>query len=259
VWPALAEATTRPDRVDGLRTLDGLGATWIGFKQLVSVERAAEGAQPWRDPAIAPDLGDHGSGGSSFGSGFGGMWAAGMVADGPPRDLGFAGPFQAMGSMLAYSMLGFGSSSFGGSGFGGSGFGNQHRALPRANVERGRLTPARTDLDALSATGEAPTVLAFALCLTGSGRLVYEVLNEGDHATYVYRAADADAVAALNRALDLLGFRVEGIYSDASSAGSRYGKAARRLPALRLLRDAYVGRVSHADGWAGDLARLVQS
>ena len=79
----------------------------------------------------------------------------------------------------------------------------------------------------------------------------YEVLNEGDHATYVYRAGGPDGVAALNRALDLLGFRVEGIYADADSAGSRYRKAAQRLPALRLLREAFVGRVVHTDGWPG--------
>ncbi len=85
------------------------------------------------------------------------------------------------------------------------------------------------------------------------------MLNEGDHATYVYRAPDTDTVAALNRALDLLGFRVEGIYADASSAGSRYRKAAQRLPALRLLREAYVDRVAHTDDWAGRLRQVAGS
>jgi hypothetical protein len=267
VWPALTGAATRPERVAGLSVLAGLGPTWIGFKQLVSVERPASGGQPWRDPAITPDLGDHQSGGSSFGGGsFGGgiagIAAAGLVAGGPPTGLGFDGPFQAMGSVLAYQMLGgsgfggsgFGGSGFGGSGFGGSGFGNHHTMLPRADVRRGRLTPAHTDFDALAAAGDAPTVLAFVLCLTGSGRLVYEVLNEPDHATYVYRAAE---VATVNRALDLLGFRVEGVYADAESAGSRYRKAAERLPALRVLRDAYLGRVGHGDGWADRLAALL--
>jgi hypothetical protein len=39
-----------------------------------------------------------------------------------------------------------------------------------------------------------------------------------------------------------------------SSAGSKYRKAAERLPALRLLREDHVGRVIHTDGWAGQLA-----
>jgi hypothetical protein len=252
VWPALAEAATLPERRAGLRLMADLGAVWIGFKQVVSVERPADGVQPWHDHAIRPDLGDHGAPGSAFPGGLAGVWGAGMVAGGPPS--GFDGPFQAMGAMLAYRMLGTGTAG-----------GNQHRMLPRANVERGRLTPAHTDLDALSVGGGEPTVRAFALCLTPGGRLVYEVLNEADHATYVYHAADhaadraagPDAVVALNRCLDLLGFRVEGIHADADSAGSRYRGVAGRLPALRLLREAYVGRVSHGEGWADRLGHLL--
>ena len=118
---------------------------------------------------------------------------------------------------------------------------------------RGLLVPASTDYGALTATGGRPTVLAFALCLTESGALVYEVLNETDHASYVYRARSADEAVALNRALDLIGFRVSAIYSDADSAGSPYRSAAQRLPALRMLRDAYTGRVIHSDDWAARL------
>jgi hypothetical protein len=242
VWPALAEAATLPERGAGLRLMAGAGAVWIGFKQVVSVERPADGGQPWRDHAIRPDLGDHGAPGGAFPGGLAGVWGAGMVAGGPP--LGFDGPFQAMGAMLAYRMLGTGREP-------------PHRMLPRATVERGRLTPAHTDLDALSVGGGQPTVLAFALCLTPGGRLVYEVLNETDHATYVYRAADPDAVLVLNRALDLLGFRVEGIHADADSAGSRYRRAVGRLPALRLLREAYLGRIIHGEGWADRLGQLL--
>ena len=68
---------------------------------------------------------------------------------------------------------------------------------------------------------------------------MYEVLNDDDHATYVYRAADPGAVATLNRALDLVGFRVEPV------------------PPARLLREAYVGRVVHGDGWADALGVLL--
>ncbi len=122
-------------------------------------------------------------------------------------------------------------------------------------MQRGRLTPARTDYDALSASAGEPTVLAFAFCHTGD-YLVYEALNEPDHATYVYRARTASDVVAVNRALDLVGFRVEGIYTEASSAGSKYRKAAERLPALRTLRDAYVTRIIHTERWGADLRKL---
>jgi len=248
VWPALA-AIALPERAPALPAFDRLGATWLGFKQVSSVERAAEGVQPWRDPAITPDLGNHNASAGSFGGGFGGMLGAATVSGGPPTALGFDGPFGTYGTVLAYQMLGLTGGNFGGT----------RTMLPRADVTRGRLTPAHTDLAASQASGEAPTVLAFALCLTPSGMLAYEVLNEGDHATYVYRAGGPDGVAALNRALDLLGFRVEGIYADADSAASRYRKAAQRLPALRLLREAFVGRVVHTDGWAARLAEMLGS
>jgi hypothetical protein len=230
-WPALVAAATRPDRVACLRTLEQLGPLWIGFKQTVSVERAAQGVRPWHDSAITPDLGAHGvhsAGGGWYGSwfgGYGGFWSGG---------------------------------------YGGFWSGNQHPRMPRADVARGRLVAAHTDLealtgpDALAATadgGAAPTIRAFALCLTGTGGLVYEVLNEPGHDTYVYCATDAGAVAALNRALDLVGFRPEAVV-DADTAGSAYRAAALRLPALRLLRDAYVGRVAHTDDWARDLTAL---
>ena len=70
----------------------------------------------------------------------------------------------------------------------------------------------------------------------------------------MYRARSADEAVALNRALDLIGFRVSAIYSDADSAGSPYRSAAQRLPALRMLRDAYTGRVIHSDDWAARLS-----
>ena len=84
---------------------------------------------------------------------------------------------------------------------------------------------------------------------------MYEVLNEPDHATYVLRAGSADRAGALNRALDLIGFRVSAVYTDADSAGSPYHTAAERLPALRMLREAYAGRVIHTDGWPARLAQ----
>jgi hypothetical protein len=230
VWPALTAAVTHPDRVACLSTLDSTGPLWIGVKQVVSVERPAQGVQPWRDPASGADLGDHGSAGGAR----------------LPLWLGFGGPFQAYGPTLAYGMLGFGwgSGGFGGSGFGGSGFGHQRPMVGRADVRRGRLTPAHTDLDALTTDGAEPTVLAFALCRTGGGQVVYEALNDNAQDTYVYRDS---AVEAVNRALDEVGFRVAEVHGP---AGARM-----RGPGARLLREALAARVAHDGNWAEALGQ----
>src|SRR5262249_8019641 len=67
VWPALTAATTRPDRAACLSALAELGPLWLGFTQTVSVQRPAQGVEPWRDHAITPDLGDHGARGGPSG------------------------------------------------------------------------------------------------------------------------------------------------------------------------------------------------
>jgi hypothetical protein len=73
----------------------------------------------------------------------------------------------------------------------------------RPDLTRGRLTPATEDLDALTANGQHPTVLAFALGCR-PGRVVYEILNQLEPPTFVYQADDAVTV---NRALDDAGFQ----------------------------------------------------
>jgi hypothetical protein len=240
----LTAACTLPERAACLAELAGLGELWLGFAQMVSVQRPAVGVQPWRDSSAAPTF-QHDFSSGGFGGGLGGMAAASVVAGGlGSSGLGFDGPFGAVGGLLAVRMLGT------------EGVGGEHVIKPRAGVSQGRLIPASTDYDALTAGGEAPTILAFAFCLTDSGRLVYEVLNERDHASYVYRADAPERVAELNRALTLIGYRVAAVYSDAQAAGSPYRLAAERLPALRLLRAAYLGRVVHTDGWAERLRAL---
>lgn len=255
VWPALVEAATLPERSGAAGRIAGLGYAWIGFKQTVSVERAGSGGPAWRDSSVGPRL-DHGGYDGSFGTGLSGVMAASM--------LGFDGPFDAFGPPLAMAMLGtgFGSGYGGGYGggygpFGGGPFGGGPH-LPRADVSRPDITPAHTDYGALDVTA----VLAFMLSLTESGHLLYEVLNQPDHATYVFRAGGTDEVQQLNRALDLLGFRVEGVYQDVEggrAAGSPYRKAAERLPALRILRERFTGRVVHTEGWDDRLGRLLAS
>ena len=254
IFPALVGAASLGDRVACLDEMGRRGPVWIGFKQMVSVQRGAEGKSSWTDPAATPPNADHDGGASFFGGGFGGMMGASIMGGGPPTGMGFDGPFGAMGSMLAMSMLG--RRGPGGAGLGGGIGGGQDPMHARADVEHQRLKSAYTDFEALSATGEEPTVLAFALC-HARGHVIYEVLNETDHATYLYRARDASDVSVINRALDLTGYRVEGIYQDATSAGSKYRKAAERLSALRVLRDAFVGRVIHTEAWAASLSSQI--
>jgi len=109
-----------------------------------------------------------------------------------------------------------------------------------ADASRSPLTPARIDLDALSAQGATPTVRAFALCLAPGGRLVYEVLNENDPA----------AVAALNVALDRVVFDVDDVHS---GTGSRHGT----VPAVAVLHAVYLGRIGHDERWADSLRELL--
>ncbi len=212
IWPTLVSAATLPERRPGVAALQG--GMFLGFKQTVSVERPAVGVEAWHDSTRGPNW-DHGPGGAS---GYGGMFR-GMILSGGPS--------------IAFWLLGTG------------GTGPTRAMTPRADVTRGRLTPASTDYDALVVSGEEPPVLAFVLCHTPSGRVVYEVLNQPDHATYVF---DGDP-AAVNHALDLIGFRVSAITEGVPA----------RAPAVRTLRDAFVGRVVHTEsGWQSRLAALTQ-
>ena len=160
---------------------------------------------------LTPHIGEHESPGGQFGPGLGGMLAAGvMSAMGPGRaaglgrrlrpaaeaygGYGFAGRFGGWGDFWAFRALGAGSGGgYGGGGFGG-GFGGPadggfRPMAPRPDVTRGRLTPATEDLSALTATGDDPTVLAFALG-DRAGLVVYEVLNKNEPMTYAYRPDD---------------------------------------------------------------------
>jgi hypothetical protein len=168
VFPALLEAATLPERLDDARRLAERGPAWLGFKQVASVERPAVGVQPWRDSAITPTL-NHDGHASSF---------AGAV-------FGFGGPYASYGPMLAYGVLGV---PYG-----------RRAHLPRADVNRGYLTPATTDYDALT---QPRTVLAFLL-VPVDGTVVYQPLNDPDAARREFAGTDPEAV---NRQLDLANF-----------------------------------------------------
>ena len=74
-------------------------------------------------------------------------------------------------------------------------------------------------------------MLAFALG-RGPGRVVFEVLNQAEPMTQVYRADGADGLAAVNRVLDDAGFQVAG-------------------------HGALAGQVPHDAQWADRIAALL--
>jgi len=215
----LIQIATLPARRDEIAELARRTDLAIGFRQLASVRRPATGLTPRSDHAVAPHAGEHETPGGSFRPGLPGLMAAGLMSGGPGGPGGFGGP-------------GFGGPGFGGPGsFGfGEGYGafgaywafralgagmnapEQRPMTPRPDVTRGCLTPATEDLRALTATGENPTVLAFALG-GRAGRVVYEVLNQPEPMTFVYPADGAGGLAAVNRALDDAGFQATAVRS----------------------------------------------
>jgi hypothetical protein len=126
----------------------------------------------------------------------------------------------------------------------------QRPMTQRPDMTRGRLTPATEDLSALTTSGQDPTVLAFAL---GScpGRVVYEALNHPEPMTFVYRAEGADALAAINRALDDAGFQVEAVHAEGLAA------PARPVALPTTLTSALIGQVPHDANWPDRIAALL--
>jgi len=205
----LVQVATLPARRDAVAELARRTDLAIGFRQLLSVRRPAAGVTPWRDHAAAPHIGTHESPGGSFQPGMTGMMAAGIMAcqpAGPGGSAGFGEGYGAFGAYWAFRALGAGMNAR-----------EQRPMAARPDVRRGSLTPATEDLSALVATGESPTVLAFAL---GSrpGRVVYEVLNQPEPMTFVYRADGTDGLATINRALDEAGFQAAAVQADGPAA-----------------------------------------
>jgi hypothetical protein len=249
---ALLAIATHPERRDMLVELSKRTELAIGFRQITSVRRAAVGTTPWYDHAATPHIGDHGAPGSSFGSGLGGVLTAGVVSE-----LGSGGFGGGWGDYWAFRALGAGMN------------GGQDRPMaPRADVSRGRLTPASEDLSALTVTGGEPTVLAFALARRAgsgssdsvpsnsgpSGAVVYEVLNRPEPLTYGYRpdgGSGPDALAAVNRALDDAGFQPDAVHAEGLLSAPR--PDAGTSPLGRWL----AGRVPHDAQWAAGIDALL--
>ena len=251
----LLRVATLPDRLALASALAGSTDAAIGFKQRTSVTRAAVGGTPWYDHAATPHIGQHETPGGLFGPGLGGAMAAGVMGGAGPgfggiggyRLGGYGGPFGGgrggFGDYWAYRALG-----------GGLNWGRAdvaHQMTPRADVRRGRLTPATEDLAALTTSGKDPTILAFALFAGARGRVAFEVLNLPEPATFVYES-DGDARATINRWLDDAGFQAAAIHA------STLTSAARTDPSSVLLARSLVAQVPHGPDWQRQVTDLLR-
>ncbi len=267
----LLQLATLPARQDAAAELARRTDLAIGFKQLASVRRPATGVTPWHDHAATPHIGQHDSPGGTFRPGLMGMLAAEAMSSGPQIFAGpqmgpgaFAGPggfpgagasagpggmfgfgegYAAYGSYWAFRALGAGLNT-----------GQQQRPMAgRPDVTRGLLTPQTEDLSALTATGADPTVLAFALGCR-PGHVVYEVLNQPEPMTYVYQAEGADALAAVNRALDDTGFQPSAVHAEGLTAPTR---PAALHAAPSVLAASLLAQVPHDPQWRDRIAELL--
>jgi hypothetical protein len=275
IHPELADTLIRlatlPERVPAIAELTRGSDLAVGFRQIASVHKEAVGVTEWQDHSASPHIGQHESHAGSFRTGFAGMMAAGLMS----------GAYGAGGFLPGG---GFGGGGFGGGGFGPGGFGQggyggyggfgygegyggygdywayraigagmttpqQHQMTQRADVTRGRLTPASEDLSALTATGEDPTVLAFVLASTGD-RVIFEILNMAEPATLVFRGSGPDAVAGINRALVDSGFTEPAPEGDLARPARPAGQPV-------VLAEQLVGQVPHDAQWFSQVRALL--
>lgn len=95
------------------------------------------------------------------------------------------------------------------------------------------------------------------------GAMAVEVPSEEGNATYVYRldGPEARSVALLSRAMVALNFRREVIScSEAELTDgrmARYQVAVRKLPYLRRLRELFIGKAAHTEGWQRRVDELI--
>jgi hypothetical protein len=270
IHPGLSAALLRvaalPDRWTAVSALADRADLAIGFRQLASVRRPAVGLTPWRDPSATPHIGQHESPGGRFGPGLGGVITAGLASNlgpggyGPGGNgpvgyggYGYGGPFGGgpgrYGELGAYWALGA-------LGAGRNGSAGGRPVTPQADAPRGPLIPAADDVTALTVSGAAPTVLAFALLTPARGGdlVAYEALNRPEPHTYVYRMGGADPRARVNQALDDVGFAA----AEISAAASGDLTAVRRQDPVdgpgSPLVSGLVAIVPHTPDWAREIA-----
>jgi len=245
----LLRVATLPDRYAAIASLADRGDLAIGFKQIASVRRAAVGVTPWRDPSVAPHIGQHDSPGGLFGPGLGGVMAVGIMSGMEPGGGQFGGPwgygdlggywaFRALGAVMNRNSDGY------------------RPATSRAPAHYGLLTPETEDLAALTASGADPTVLAFALLTSSRGGdpVAYEVLNRPEPVTYVYRTGRPEPRALINQSLDEAGFAAAEIHASATAGLTAvHRRDAATSPLIRTL----VATVPHDSVWPARLADLL--
>lgn len=249
----LIEVAALPERRTAVEELARHAEIAIGFRQVTSVHKNADGVTAWRDHAVSPHIGDHDGHAGSFAPGFAGMLAAGFMAGGPggfehggfehgafaPAPFGFREGYGEYGDYWAYRALGAGMRTPA-----------QHQMTKRPDVTRGRLIAAGDDLPALTTAGDDPTVLGFVLASAGH-RVVFEVLNLAEPPTLVFRSAGQDGIGVINRAL------VDSGFTPPTPAGGGLTVPPRQVGAPAVLADLLVGQVPHDDNWSSQLATLL--
>jgi len=142
--------------------------------------------------------------------------------------------------------------------------------------------PSRAMPDADEAAPQALYWFFFPIAATAGGTeagnvVAWEASSTSGRATYFFRMVDpaevatlrdqaklAEAVARINRVLGILNFRRRPIYlSDDELSGNamfhRYAIAARRIPDLRQVRSAFLGRALHSsfEAWQGQVKSIL--
>ncbi|HUN31489.1 MAG TPA: hypothetical protein VMU95_05660 [Trebonia sp.] len=273
VTATLLRVATKPDRFAAVAALAQHTDLAIGFKQAASVRVAASGGSPWQPADHRTHIQDHEAPGFFGGAGLAGLGLGSFGYGGLGLGgLGYGGPFGGglglggvglgglgaglpvggglgggLGPYWAYQALGTGIN------WNGNAAGPPRPMTPRANVQRGTLTPPSQDLAALTTSGAEPTVLAFALFASSRGRVAYEVLNLPEPVTYVYETDD-DARSVINRALDDTGFQAAEVH--AAADGGLLAAVRTDAPAV-LLGTALIARVPHGPDWQRQLAGLL--
>lgn len=140
--------------------------------------------------------------------------------------------------------------------------------LPDAPAEPGgEDTPASkspAETPEPEAASDAPLFFWYFFPLPGN-LVAWETTTRTGRATYFFRAGPPleAAVARLTRGLALINFRREPIYLSQTSLDQtpryqRYAIGARKLPDLRALRAAYLGRANHSspENWLAQVVSL---
>lgn len=115
-------------------------------------------------------------------------------------------------------------------------------------------------------TEKSPLFVWFFFPIAGRNVAAWESTTGSGRATYLFRAnaPRQDAIASLTRGLALVNFRREPVYLPDDSLEQqprfhRYAIGARKLPDLRNLRSAFLGRAIHSslEAWRAQLDAVV--